>query len=175
MSRILVVTYSFTGTSLRLARRLCALHGWDLAEIQETRPRIGMLGTWRCVLDSLLHRKPSISYSGPGPEKYDVVVLISPIWAERLAGPMRTFVSQHAGRFNQVAVVSVMASRGAPNAVAEVGRITRKSPVLTTSFTAREVDDGTCAASLEGFGPALVAAADRGRSLRPAELSPRTA
>jgi flavodoxin len=175
MSRILVVTYSFTGTSLRLAQRLCGLHGWDLAEIQETRPRTGMLSTWRCVLDSLLHRKPSISYGGPGPEAYDVVVLISPIWAERLAGPMRTFVSQHAAQLNHVAVISVMASRGAPNAVAEVGRIAGKSPVLTTSFTAREVDDGTCAAALDAFGPALVAAVDRGRPLRPAEWSPRAA
>ncbi len=175
MSPVLVVTYSLSGTSQRLAQRLCDLNGWELAQVVESRPRGGASCTWRCVLDSLLRRRPAITYAGPPPERFDAVVLVSPIWAERLSGPMRSFVTQYAPRFKRVAVISVMASRGAPNAVAEIGRIVRQSPLLDTAFLTREVDDGSCVARLESFGPALVAATDRVRASRPAEWSPRAA
>ncbi len=69
MSKVLVVVYSHTGTSRRLSEQLCNQLGWQLAEIVEERPRRGIPGIWRCVLDSLLQRRPAIRYDGPFPKK----------------------------------------------------------------------------------------------------------
>lgn len=175
MSKVLVVTYSYTGTSLRLAQRLCALQGWTLGQIEETTPRSGASGTWRCILDSLMRRRPQIEYVGPVPARFEVVVLIAPIWAYRLASPMRSFVGRYRAQLHDFAVISVMGSRGAPNAVAEIGEITRRSPLLTTAFTTREVEDGSCNARLQAFAQALTAARDKARGVRPAEWSTRAA
>ncbi len=172
MSRILVVLYSYTGTCRRLAQLLCSLRGWPVAEITEPRPRSGAWGTWRCVLDSLLRRRPPICYAGPSPANFDVVVLVAPIWVSRLAAPMRSFVASQHEHLPDVAVVSVMGGSGAPNAVAEIGRLLGRSPVLSTAFTTREVDDGSCAARLQAFADAVQAGEDTSWVMRPSTLSP---
>ncbi len=176
MDRILVVVYSHTGTSRRLSQLLCSQFGWQLGTVLESYPRVGGLGTLRCVLDSLFRRRPLIRYEGPDPAGFDMVVLVSPIWAGRLAGPMRSFVTGQRQRLPQVAVVSVMGAQGAPAALAEVAQLMDRTPFFATAFTAREVDDGSCASHLQAVGLALQAAGSEGvPALRPAVLSPKAA
>ena len=79
MDSILVVCYSYTGVSRRAAQLLSSHHGWPLGEIADARPR----GTWRCVLDSLLRRRPEIHYRGPDPGDFRTVVLVAPSFATR--------------------------------------------------------------------------------------------
>ena len=108
MSTVLVIMYSYTGTSRRLAAQLCSQQGWPMAEIFDARPRAGVAGIWRCLLDSWLRREPAIRYLGPPPDDFDAVVLIAPIWAQQLAGPMRSFVASRRASLPRVAVVPVM-------------------------------------------------------------------
>ena len=81
MSKILAVVYSYTGTSRRLAQLLVAQQQWPLGEVRDARPRSGVAGASRCLLDSFFHRHPEIRYNGPNLNEFDAVVLISPIWA----------------------------------------------------------------------------------------------
>ena len=175
MNKTLVIFYSYTGTSRRVAQLLCSQLGWPSGEILEANPRAGVLGTLRCLADSMLRLKPLINYRGPDPKAFDTVVLVSPIWAYRLGGPMRTFVANHRAGLRQVAVLSVMGAYGAPNAVAEIGELLGRAPVLASAFTSREVDDGSCAARLEAFGRAVQDAREDAPPVRQAQLSPRAA
>ncbi len=173
MNNVLVVVYSHTGTSRRLAELLCSQQGWRMTEIHDEEPRRGAVGSLRCLVDSFFRRRPAIRYEGPPPERFDVVVLVSPIWGQRLAGPMRSFLDQKRDRLPNIAVVSVMGGRGAPNAVAEIGRLLGRSPTLATAFTMREVDDGSCATRLQAFGTAVRSSDDSQPGVRPATLSPQ--
>lgn len=172
MSNVLVIFYSYTGTCRRVAELLCSQQSWPMGEIQETRPRRGAAGTWRCLLDSALRRQPPIGYSGPPPEDFDVVVLVAPIWMQRLAGPMRSFAEQFGAYLPRVAVVSVMGGTGAPDAIAEISRFVKRAPVLSISLSMREVDDGSCAARLQAFGAAVSGADESAPIVRPVVLSP---
>lgn len=173
MSKILVVFYSYTGTSRRVAELLCSQQGWPVAEIVDERPRRGGLGSLRCVVESLFKLRPDIGYDGPLPRDFDAVVLVSPIWALQLAGPMRSFVARRRDHMPDVAVVSVMGGQGAPNAAAEIAKLLGKAPMLSASFTQREVDDGSYAARLEAFGASVKAAKDSKAVVRPTTLSPQ--
>ncbi|MBU1361679.1 MAG: flavodoxin [Gammaproteobacteria bacterium] len=175
MSKVLVVVYSYTGTALAVAQLLCSQQpDWRLAHVTEERPRSGTLGYWRCVMDSLLARRPAIRYNGPPPSDFDAVVLVSPIWAFQLASPMRTFVHLRREELANVSVISTMGGKGAPNAFAEVAEILDQKLVLSTAFTQREVDDGSYAARLQAFGAAVAAAEDSTEAVRPVVLSPQT-
>ncbi len=82
---------------------------------------------------------------------------------------MRTFVRAYRHQFPNVACISVMGGQGAPAAVAEVTRLLGHSPALDAAFTAREVEDGSCATRLSAFAAgvsSLVAA--------PVRAQPRT-
>ena len=109
---------------------------------------------------------------------YKRQVLVSPIWAQRLAGPMRSFVARRRDHLPDVAVVSVMGGRGAPNAVAEIGRIIGRAPFLSTAFTTQEVDDLSFALRLRALGTTLGTALGSSKQsqavVRPAVLSPQT-
>ena len=155
MPKILVIAYSHTGTCGRVAQLLCEQQQWPLAEVTDLRPRAGVLGTWRCVADSLLRRRPAICYAGPDPSRFDALVLVAPIWMSRLAGPMRSFVASRRSALPPLAVVSVMGRVGAYNAVAEVARLTGRQPLLGTAVAARSVEDGSCAEVLQAFGDGL--------------------
>lgn len=111
--------------------------------------------------------------TGQPPQDFDVVVLVSPIWGLQLAGPMRSFATQMRDHLPDVAVVSVMGGRGGPNAVAEIGRIIGRAPIFSTSFTMREVDDGSFAARLQAFGTAVRGMEDSQATVRPVTLSPQ--
>jgi len=175
MGKVLVIAYSYTGTSRQLSRVMCAQQNWALGEVGDAIVRSGARGTWRCLLDSWLRRRPPIHYVGPDPRDFDAVVLVAPIWAYRLAGPMRSFVAARHEDLPPCAVVSVMGSRGAANAVAEIARLSGRSPLLSAAFFAREVEDGGCAARLGAFGQAVSAAVIDREPARPAVWSPKAA
>jgi len=63
MAKILVVTYSFTGTGNRLTELLCRSRNWESASVVERRPRKAWV-TLRCALDSFFRRQPPSSTTG---------------------------------------------------------------------------------------------------------------
>lgn len=156
MSRPLVVVYSWTGTSRLLAHTLASRRGWALGEIHDAVPA---RNAWRCVLDTLLRREPPIDYTGPDPAEHDPVLLVSPIWAWHLAGPMRSFVSRWRTSLRRVVVVSVMDASGAGGAVKEVTRLLGRPPRLDEAFLSATVADGRCSAKLDTLGRAVDAMA----------------
>ncbi len=158
---VLIVHYSFTGTCRRIGEALQARFGWAAGEITDAVPG---RGNWRCVLDSLLRRRPSIRYAGPAIRSFDTVVLVAPIWVYRLAGPMRAFVTEHRGELPSVVLVTAMGGRGAPNALAEVTDILGRPPALFLPLTTREVEDGSFVERLEGFRGDIAPAGNRPRT-----------
>ena len=115
MPSTLIVFYSYTGTSRRVAQLLAAQQGWPVGEIIEEHPRAGAKGTLRCLLDSLLGREPPVRYEGPEPGGFDQVVLVAPVWVYQLAGPMRSFIARFWPRLPHYAIVTTMNARGAEN------------------------------------------------------------
>jgi len=156
MDSILVVCYSFTGVSRRAANFLCAQHGWPIGLIRDAHPRAGGAGYLRCMLDSMLRRQPRIAYDGPDPADFRTVVLVSPIWAYRLAGPMRSFLATRRDALRRVAVLSTMGSGGATNAVAEVAHLLGHGPIQAAAVRQREFENGSWKARLQAFGDSLL-------------------
>ena len=176
MSKILVVVFSYSGTCTRLAKLLCSQQpGWQMGEIRLAQTRTGNAGYWRCVLDSVLRRRPHIHYEGAFPRDFEAVVLVSPIWAFSLAGPMRSFITTRREHLPDVAVISVMGGAGAPNAVAEVARLIDRAPVMSTAFTMDSVENGSCEQQLRDFGNALRTAEEAKHGVHPDGLTAQAA
>ena len=127
------------------------------------------------MADSLLRRRPRIRYERPDAKNFESVVLVSPVWFYRLAGPMRSFVADCGLDLRAVAVVSVMGSKGGSNVAAEIARLMGHDPLLAASFSAREVEDGSCASRLEALGRTLEATGSETQHLRAATWSARAA
>jgi flavodoxin len=170
MPSTLIVFYSYTGNSRRLAQLLAAQQGWPVGEIIEVHPRSGnMMGNMRCALDSVLGRRPAVFYRGPELAGFETVVLVAPVWLQQLAGPMRSFVANESKHIGRAAVLLSMGAQGGANAIAEIASILGHDPLVSEVVTARQFEDGSCAQAVDAFGKA-VSQARPGAPVRPAML-----
>lgn len=143
MKRALIVCYSRTGYTAALAGEMASMTGWDLEEIKDVHPRTSAWGAVRCVLDVLLQRRPQIRSGGKDPSAYDLVVFAAPVWMERLAAPMRSYILEHQGQFKSVAYACTYGGRGAENAGATVAKLAGKplkALLAVTSFELEQAD-----------------------------------
>ena len=80
-SRTLVVFYSRSGTTRRIAQTLSAALKCDLEEITEPRPRTGFLGYIRSLLEARRKLPSDIAPKTHDVSSYDLVVIGTPVWA----------------------------------------------------------------------------------------------
>jgi hypothetical protein len=154
----LVVYYSLSGRAKLVAEWLAEALNADTDQIVEMEPRdFEGRGVIRCLIDSYLRRKPAIRPMTKAAAAYDRVILTSPVWAARIAGPARTWLHEH-GREARVLGLALQsgAGRAYPKVLAEfeatVGQ--RPDPLLTIS----EADHGNseAEAKVRAFAAGLV-------------------
>jgi len=79
-SKVLVVYYSRTGATRRLAEALANALQADIEPITDRENRSGIFGYLRSVAESLQKRGASITPMNTDPASYDLVVVGTPVW-----------------------------------------------------------------------------------------------
>lgn len=156
MANVLVVFHSRSGHCRMIAEALGHKRGWSLGEVVYLQ---GGQSYGRCARDALLRREPEIRYRGPDPSRFEVVLLVSPVWCWRLCPPMRSFVRSMHGKLDNVAVLSCMGGSGAGNAVAEVERLIDSPVVAKIAFRQDQVESGSHTDLLQAFADDVAACA----------------
>ena len=157
--RILIAYYSMTGNTRRIAIQLrdaLGAHTADLEEVIETHPRRGVFGAVRAMLDSIFARAPSIRPLSRRPEDYALLVLGTPIWADRLAGPMRTCARTVGTRAHRVAFFSTAGSSDGARAFGELDAACQRAPICTLPLTAKQLDSAASDDILKQFARRLL-------------------
>ena len=138
-SKILIVYYSRTGATRRLAEALAkSLHA-DIEPIVDSKDRSGILGYLRSVAEVLQKHGAPIKPMRTDPRSYDLVVIGTPIWAWSVSSPVRSYLAANRGRLPDVAFFCTMGSRGSERAFEEMQAIAGKAPRAGCAVTAREV------------------------------------
>ncbi len=94
-SKILVIYYSRTGRTRRLAQRLAELLQADIEEMDCPRYRLGFFGWWRYLragFDSVKGNLPPAATLKRNPADYDLVLLGTPIWTSYPSLPLRAYL-----------------------------------------------------------------------------------
>lgn len=101
MADVLVVYYSRTGTTRRVATELAAIGGWDVEPLIDMKPRDGLIGYGRSLLDSILGRTTQLAAPRHNPADYDLVVVGTPVWSASISTPIRTWLEEHVGHLRR--------------------------------------------------------------------------
>lgn len=112
--KTLVVYYTRTGTTRRAALTVARCLNADIEEIQEKADRRGMLGWIKSGYQGAREKTPSILPGKSRPCKYDLVVICTPVWAGKMASPVRSWiqVSGLAGNKKKPARVACVSTSG---------------------------------------------------------------
>lgn len=101
--KTLIVFYSNTGNNRVLAQELKNKLNADILEVEEFGKRTGM----KILLDIVFNRKPAIRYSPFPTHQYDLVLIVAPIWAAKIANPMRVFLRCEKSNLKRYAFISI--------------------------------------------------------------------
>jgi len=93
--KILVVYYSKTGHTRKIAQDIAKQIDADLEEITDQKKRTGLLGFILGGRDALTGKKTKISEIRKNPAEYGLVILGGPIWAGSITPAVRTYINQY--------------------------------------------------------------------------------
>jgi flavodoxin len=150
-SKTLVVYYSRTGTTRRLAEALAKALQADIEPIVEARNRSGILGYLRSLADTRQERGASIRPMKTDPKSYDLVVIGTPVWAWSVSAPVRSYLVANAGRMPDVAFFCTMGNQGGERAFKQMQAVVGKAPRANCAVTAREVANETSGTRIAQF------------------------
>jgi flavodoxin len=150
MAEVLVAYYSRTGTTERLARALADRLGAEFDRIETPTSYAGPIGFAKGIWHSLRGVSPPIR-RGLDPRRFRVVVVCSPVWAGRLAGPPRTYIRQ-AGKIQRLCGAAVSGAGGRQERFfREMERLGGQDGIPRLSLAQRQVAGGGFEGLLDAF------------------------
>lgn len=103
--RSLVVYFSRTGTTRKIAELAARSLDADLVELHTRHYGLGVLNYLRAAYDSINGRLPRIEYDRMTAGSYDFVLLLSPVWAGHASTPLRAYAAETKGIKRAAAVL----------------------------------------------------------------------
>ncbi|MCF7855175.1 MAG: NAD(P)H-dependent oxidoreductase [Candidatus Pacebacteria bacterium] len=137
--KILVVYFSRTGNTRKVATRIAESLQADIEEIKETQSRAGVAGYFGAGLASLFRKTPRIEPHARKAADFDLTIIGTPVWAFTMAAPVRTYLEQNAGAFSKVAFFCTMGGSGASRTFQHMQEILGTVPEATLSLNERQL------------------------------------
>jgi hypothetical protein len=100
--KTLIVYYSYTGNNRLLSEHLARLLGSDICPVVELKKRNG----FKILLDVFLKRTAKIKLLDLPIHPYEHVFFIAPLWASRIASPMRALLEREKNSIGSYSFIS---------------------------------------------------------------------
>ncbi len=151
MLRTLIVYYSLTGNTEKVAREMATHLNADLEPIEEVSPRRGALGHLRTLFEMIFRSTPRIKPSRKAIEDYDLVILGAPVWASSAASPMRAFIARECGRIDDFAVFCTEEGVGGEKANRQISAPCAKEAAARMIVLEKDVKSGAFKSQVAEF------------------------
>jgi len=137
--KILVVFYSRSGRTKKVANTISKILKCDKEEIFDTKNRKGIPGFLSAGTDANLRRLTTIKEIKNNPSLYDLVIIGTPIWSSNISTPIRTYLSLHKEDFKNVAFFCTRLGSDANKVFDGMKNLSQKTPLALLALTSREV------------------------------------
>jgi len=95
--KILVAYYSLTGTTERVAKAIANTSGGTLYKIQVAKSYPSDAKERRAMLELEIEENelPPLATTDINPENYDIIFIGSPVWANHISQPVKSFLAKY--------------------------------------------------------------------------------
>jgi len=101
--KALIVYYSRTGTTRKVADAISKILKCDVDEIIDTKNRDGPMGYLISGREAMRKQLTEIKKPRKNPKLYDMVIIGTPVWGFTMSSPMRTYITQNKALFKKTA------------------------------------------------------------------------
>jgi menaquinone-dependent protoporphyrinogen IX oxidase len=138
--RILVVYYSRTGLTKKIATLISTKIKADLDEIIDKKDRSGPIGYMKAGKDAMKNALTTIT-SSINPKEYDLIIIGGPVWAWTMAPAIRTYLDQNADalRVEKVAFFATQSSDGAEKKFKAMEEMLKMKPLATLTINGKDL------------------------------------
>jgi len=136
--KTLIVFYSRTGTTKKIAQSLAEKLGADVEEIKDTIDRSGVIGYFRAGRDGMKKQLTKIEPIKFDPSGYDLVIVGTPNWAGHVSAPIRTYLAEQKEKISKVAFFATMGSQNPAKIFTDMEEVLGKKPISIFSIQTKE-------------------------------------
>ncbi len=148
--KTLVVFYSRTGTTRKVASDIAKRLGCETEEIVDTKKRSGVLNYLSSGRDARNKKLTKLEDPKKDPSEFDLVVIGTPCWAGKMSVPVRTYISLKKDGFRKVAFFYTAGGRG-EGIPSDMSEACGKTPLATLGITTKDVAKNEAAGKITEF------------------------
>ena len=137
--QVLVVYYSLTGNTERVAQDIAGRLDADLQRISDEKNRRGFFGYLGAALDSWRERPTQITDISKYPNEYALTLIGTPVWVGKMAPAVRAYLRLIRGRLNDVAFFTTSGATGADKVVPAMEGLAGRKAIAFTGFNDHEL------------------------------------
>jgi flavodoxin len=158
LAKVLVVFFSRSGTTRKVAQALAHASGADVEELRESRSRGGIWGYLRSGYEATYRRSsPDLLPCQRDPRDYDLVFIGTPTWSASLSSPVRAYLEQQRSALSNTALFVTCGGPRADGVLAQMSGLLAKPPLATVALSEAEVKRSPAVLVGEFLEMALVA------------------
>ena len=138
MGKHLVVFYSRTGNTKRIAEAVSTGLQCDLEELVDTKKRGGFLGYMKSARNAGSGKETEIGEIQKNPGEYDVVIIGTPVWVGKMAPAIRTYLNRYRDQLKSVAFFCTSGNGTNQKSFSAMEEICGKAPVATLEVSGKD-------------------------------------
>lgn len=137
--KTLVVFYSRTGITKKVAQRITERLDTDLEELIDLQDRSGVIGYLKSGRDAISKKFSDIAPIQKNPADYDLVIVGTPTWANNMACALRNYLIQTKGQIKNIACFATQSGNSANKAVTNMAELSGLKSIADLVLTSKEV------------------------------------
>ena len=135
----LVVYYSHTGNTERIANLISKYLDCDIEKIEDMKKRSGPMGYVLAGRDGLLKKLTNIGNIKNDPSSYKTIIIGTPVWVS-VTPAVRTYLSLYGNKIKNAAFFCTMEGSGGKKAFQDMEVVYGKKPISTLEIKLNEID-----------------------------------
>ena len=148
---VLVVYYSRTGVTRKVAEEISKISGWDTEEIVDNKDRSGAVGFIKSGRDAAFKYLTNIGSIGHDVFSYKVIIIGTPVWAFTMSPAVRTFIERCKQFIKNAAAFCTMDGSGGNRAIAHIESLLEKKLLAKLCIDKHDIKSGGYREKAESF------------------------
>jgi flavodoxin len=140
--KVLVVFYSRNGNTKKAGEAIAKELNCDVEQIMDVKSRMGLFGWLRSGMEAVKEILPLIQETKKDLSAYDLVIIGTPVWGDRMSSPIRTYISKNKERFKQAAFFITHGGEGNTNVFVGMEQLSGKKPLAILDIISAQIKDG---------------------------------
>jgi hypothetical protein len=141
--RVLVVYYSLTGNTARVARDLAARLDADIESVQDKGHGTGFVGQLAAAFDAWRGAAATIEPLQCDPADYEMTLIGTPVWTGAMTPAIRAYLQRTSGKLGNVAFFTTSGHTDITRILPALEALAGRRAIARAGFNARELSDAT--------------------------------